>query len=373
MEPRSVRRLVWRWLRAWRGALAVAVLLAAAAVLLARQTTAFGRPEALVGLVTVSMLLLLLGYDGWWRESARRRFAEVALLKLMGEPSLAPALGTRALLLTGALTLMMLAAARPKGGLDEALLTGEGIDLVLCLDVSNSMRAQDMGGRPRLAVAKELLTTTLDRRAGDRFALIGFAGSAHTMCPFTIDTDTLGVFLEDLDYGSVAEQGTAIGAALREALSRFDPKAEAGQAILLLTDGEDQGTEPLAAAEACRERGVVVYCVGLGSPDGSRIPMGLDFWGNPIVKRYQGAEVTTRLDETTLRSIVTATGGAYLRADSPRRIEEVLAEIDKMDQRVVRAGKVELRQDVFWWYLIAAVVLLALEPLLLVRSRRARW
>jgi Ca-activated chloride channel family protein len=360
-----------RLLRRYQQTLWLVPLLGLLAVVLQRRTTAFARPEALAGLIMVSALVVLLWYDARWRETARRRFAAVALLQRMGEPPLAPVLLARGLMVTAALVLLVLAAARPKGGLSETTLTSRGIDLCLCLDVSNSMRARDMGGVARLDVAKQFLRSFIERNPGHRIALVAFAGSAHVMCPFTLDSATLETFLDDLDPGSVAEQGTAVGAALRVATERFDPASEGGRAMLLVTDGEDQGSEPLGAAKEAKRRGIVVHTIGLGSSGGSTIPMGTDFWGNPLTKRFQGTDVITHLDEQTLRQIAEATGGRYFYADSQRRLEDVRDALANLDTKLVASQHVETREEEFTWYLLPALLLLAAEPLLRLRRRRA--
>lgn len=369
-ERRNLRDKLLDLAGAYRGLLLLLPLLVAGGWLLAEHTSAFGRPEALVGLVCVSMLLLLLGYEASWRRAGRRRFASGDLLQKMGEPSLTPPLLLRGLLLTAALVLIMLAAARPKGALGETTLTGEGIDLAICLDVSNSMRVRDMAGRSRLDVSKELIGEYIEQRPGDRIALVAFAGSAHVMCPFTLDHNTLQVFLKDLDYHSVAEQGTALGTAIRTAAERFGADGEGGRAILLLTDGEDQDSDPLAAAAEAAGRGIVIQTIGIGTPQGGGIPMELDYYGNPIMKRHRGREVTSTLDEAMLKEIAAAAGGHYFHADSATRLREVLQEIAGLRTKVMQSGKLELREEIFWWYLLPAVLLLAAEPLLLPRRRR---
>lgn len=348
------------------------VVLAGVVVWLVRQTTAFARPEALAGLMLASFVLLLLAYEARWRHRQRSLFGELALLAKAGEPSLTPWLLLRDLLLLAALALCLLAAARPKGGLSETDEASEGLDVMICLDVSNSMRARDMGGASRLDVAKQLLGKFIEDSPGDRIGLVGFAGSAHVMCPFTLDSGTLIAFLEDLDYGSVAKQGTRLGDAIRVAAKRFDPVSTAGRVILLLTDGEDQDSDPPGAARDAADRGIVVYTVGLGNASGAKIPMGADFWGNQVTKKYHGSEVTTRLDETTLKSLAEATGGHYYHAAYSNRLAEVLKDIAGMSRTTVKGRRIEIRQDVFTWYLLPALLLLAVEPFCRRRRRRVR-
>ncbi len=367
---RSVRAALATALRRYRGLLLLGVMLGVLAVQLVQRTTGFARPDALVALLCVAMLVLLLGQDAAWRHGARLRFASRPMLERMGEPSLTPALWLRGALVTAALVLIALAVARPKGAATEQTLAGEGIDLVVALDVSNSMRVRDMGLRSRLEVAKELLAEFIDRSQGDRIGLVAFAGSAHVMCPFTLDHDTLNVFLGDVDYGSVARQGTSLAFAIQVAAERFDPEAEGGKVILLLTDGEDQGSGPVEAAQAAAAAGIVIHTIGIGTPAGGVIPMGTDFWGNEVTKRHDESVVTSRLDEATLASVAQSAGGLAFLADSPTRLDQVLQQIGQMETRVMHSSKLEHRQEIFPLYLLPALLLLSLEPFILLRRRR---
>lgn len=360
------------WWRQNRLVLGLYGLLAVLIVVLRERTSGFANPPALAGLLAVGVLAGLLAADSRRRRAARARFAESALLAQMGEPDLAVPLRLRGALVISAVVLLLLAAARPKGGTAVTTVQGEGYDLFLALDVSNSMRTLDMDGLSRLDVAKQLLAKFAESQGGNRLGLVGFAGSAHVLCPYTLDMNTLAAFIDDLDYGSVAKQGTAIGAALRTALARFDLEQPGGKAILLLSDGEDQGSDPLGAAQAAREAGVVVHTVGLGSARGDVVPMGVDFWGNAYHKTFRGQEVVSKLDEATLRKIAQTTGGRYFRADSPQRLEAILAAVATLPTRATGARRLELREDIFAWYLWPALLLLAVEPLVQLRPRRAR-
>lgn len=355
----------------YRGLLGLLLFIGAVAAALIWRTSAFGVPGALVAVLAVNGVVLLLWLEARRREADRQRLAPAPLLGAMGEPSLRPPLVVRGLALTVAVGLLLLAMARPKGGMGEQVLSGEGVDVFLCLDVSNSMRVRDMAGVSRLDAAKQLLRRFVERSAGDRVGLVGFAGSAHVLCPLTLDHGTLLTFLDDLDYGSVAQQGTAIGDALRTATERFDPEEPGGKVVILLTDGEDHQSDPRGAAAVARDAGVMVYAIGLGTDTGDVIPMGSDPWGNPVYKRYQGAEVTSRLDEGLLRHVAETTGGLYFRADSPSRLYDVLTAIAGMDRKVLTGRKIELREDVYVWYLLPALLLLAWEPLVALRRRRA--
>lgn len=371
MTPRrSVRAALWQAFATYRGLLLLGAFLGVVAVQLVRRTTGFARPDALVALLCVAMLVLLLGQDAAWRHGARLRFATRAMLTRMGEPSLYPPLWLRGAMVTAALVLIALAVARPKGSATEQTLASQGIDLMVALDVSNSMRVRDMGLRSRLEVAKELLAEFIDRSEGDRIGLVAFAGSAHVMCPFTLDHDTLNVFLGDLEYGSVARQGTSLAFAIQVAAERFEPEAEGGKVILILTDGEDQGSDAVEAAQAAAAAGIVIHTIGIGTPSGGVIPMGTDLWGNEVTKRYDGGVVTSRLDQATLQVISQATGGLSFLADSPARLDQILQQIAGMETRVMHTSKLEHRQEIFPFYLLPALLLLGVEPFVLLRRRR---
>lgn len=356
--------------RRWRVVVMVALFWAATAAVLAWRTTAFGQPESLVWLAVASGVLLLLAGEARQALAGRARYADPALLQRIGDPSPVPALLARGLLLFGALVLLLMALARPKGGLGAETVASEGIDLMICLDVSNSMRARDMGSQSRLAAAKAFLARFVQQRAGDRIGLIGFAGSAHVMCPFTVDLATLGTFLDDLDYTSVAQQGTRVGDALRLAVGRFDPTSPRGRAVVLLTDGEDLGSDPLEAAREARRRGVIVHTIGLGTAAGATIPMSSDVFGHSTTKRYRGREVVSRLDEQTLRAVAEITHGAYFHAGTIKRLGEVSDALAGLRTATAEGRRVELREDIATWYLLPALLALAVEPLL--RRRRPR-
>lgn len=342
------------------------LLLAAAAAALWWRTTAFGAPLPGVALLQTGLLTVLLGYEWHQRRAGRARWAADDLLARMGEPRLGAAALLRAVYLGAALILLLGALARPKGGLGQTLVTSTGVDLVVCLDVSNSMRCADMNGQPRLEAAKRLLSSFIESSPNDRIGLVAFAGTAHTVCPLTLDQECLLSILDDLDYHTPAKQGTMLGEAVNAALGAFGPPGKAGQVIVLVTDGEDQGSDCESAASAAAQRSVILHTIGLGSEAGANIPLP----GGP--KEYDGKPVVSRLDERRLRLMSSTTGGRYFRADSPARLAEVLGAIHALTGQATASRQVENQLDVFTWYLLPAFALLLLEPLLALRGRRRR-
>ena len=334
------------------------------------RTVAFARPGALAGLVMASSLALLLWVEGRRRAAARRRFIEPGLQVAMRVPSLAGAAWLRGLMLVSAVTLLVLAAARPKGRMVTASVDSDGADLMICLDVSRSMSTRDMAGEARLAVAKRLLANLVGTSPGDRLGLLVFAGNADVLCPFTLDHDILRGILDGVDRKSVTEPGTALGTALSAALETFVDTGRGGQAIVVLTDGESHESDAIAAAGEARRRGIVVHCVGVGTPQGDTVPAGTDILGRTVGLRWRGTEVVSRLDEETLREIARVTGGRYFRADSPDRLQDVLRAVQSGSSRAVSRRSLELREELYVWYLLPALLLLAAEPLVRWRPRR---
>jgi len=290
----------------------------------------------------------------------------------MAEPTGRAAFVLRGALLSVALVLLTLAAARPKGAPGEMIDAERSADILLALDVSNSMRTRDMNGEARLEAAKRLLKGFVDENDSDRLALLVFAGSADVLCPFTLDHGAVATAIDEADYHSVARQGTRFGTALHVALPCFVEQEGVGRAIILVSDGEDQGSDPMSVAREAQQRGVVVYTVGVGTEQGDTIPMASDFIGNPIVKKFQGKPVISRLDEATLRGIADLTGGRYYRADTPGRLRAILGAIDGLGRRAAAQRLIERRQDVFTWYLLPALLLLGAEPLMRGRPTRRR-
>lgn len=319
--------------------------------------------------------LLLLGL-GFWRWQVRReqlqaRYAEPRLLARMGVPVSRWRWWTKALLVLLGLGLLAVAAARPLGRLDITAVESQGLDLMILLDVSASMLARDVPAGNRLEEAKDLLRQWVQQLTADRVGLMMFAADPVVLCPLTTDYGTWLTFLNDVEAQTDARGGTALAEALLLAASRLPRENRGGQALLLLTDGEDQEGRIAEAGRVLAEKGIPVLALGLGSPAGAKIPLGLDFWGQPLYKEYQGQEITTRLNEPTLRRIAELTGGAYFRATHPRRLELIRGWLSQLEGRVGRRHTVARRREVFPWFVLPALGLLILEMLSPLQLRRA--
>jgi Ca-activated chloride channel family protein len=257
-----------------------------------------------------------------------------------------------------ALLLLVAAAARPQAGSRLETVTTQGVDIVLALDVSPSMMAEDFKPDNRLEVAKRTAERFVDGRASDRLGLVVFAELAATRCPLTLDHEMLRGFLQEVAFASPDQNATAIGMGLATAVNRLRKSDARSRVVVLLTDGENNAgqVDPLAAAEAARALGVKVHTVGVGT-DG-RVPIA-------------GGFMITSIDEELLAEIARLTGGEYFRATDPRALEAVFATIDTLEKTAIESRERVLYTELFPWALVPALAVLACERLLaMTRLRR---
>ncbi|MEO8084292.1 MAG: VWA domain-containing protein [Ardenticatenales bacterium] len=332
----------------------------------------FARPMALWLLALVPAAAALL----WW--TARARAAAVARL---GDPALiarlSPAVDgsarrVRDVLWPVALGCAVIALARPQWGRAVQVVQQQGNQIIVVLDVSTSMLAEDTKPN-RLARAKLEIGRLMEQLDGDDVGLVLFAGASFVQLPLTADYATARGFLDAAKPAVISRPGTEIADALRTALAAFDMRRAGGKAILLITDGEDHAADPLAAANEARDAQVRIFAIGYGSPDGERVPQ-LDADGNAIGWKTDanGQPVISRLDEKTLQALAGATGGTYWRAGAAGgAIDSLLQALAGM-QKGTSEGRLETsRVERFQLFLLAAVALmLAAEALARLGRRR---
>ena len=257
-----------------------------------------------------------------------------------------------------------MAVARPKFGVYFEQVTTRGVDLFVVLDVSRSMLAQDV--RPnRLERAKSDILDLLSRLEGDRVGLIVFAGAPVVQVPLTMDHGFFRIALNDVDTDSAPRGGTLIGDALRKAMESMETRPDRDQAIVLITDGEDQDSFPREAAEQAAERNIHIITVGLGDTgEGARIPQRSESGGLSYVQQ-DGQEVWSKMDETLLRDLATTTSGAYVPArtfsyDLGQIYDDQLAQLA---QGELSSEKRQRFREQFQWFGGLALMLLLTEML----------
>lgn len=312
------------------------------------------------------LLLLLAGVPllGWWY-AVRGRKARGALLHPVAEEMRRAGAGrgervrhVPAVLRGLALACLVTALARPQTGVTGEDVTAEGIDIVLALDVSSSMLAEDLAPN-RLEAAKAVAVDFAAGRRNDRIGLVIFAGKAFTQAPLTLDHSVVASLLSELEVGMI-EDGTAVGMGLATAVKRLQASEAASKVVVLLTDGRNNRGEidPLTAAHAAQALGVRVYTIGAGSRGTARVPV-TDRFG---ARRYVTTQVD--VDEPALRATAEATGGRYYRATDRESLEAIYAEIDELETTEVQVENFTRYGERFHLPLLAGLALLLAEALL---------
>jgi Ca-activated chloride channel family protein len=311
-------------------------------------------PWALLGLLVLPFLL--------WR-GRREVVRRAAVLWVSVERAWAGGLGARALRAVAALpwvtlTLALLAIARPQQGLRQSETETRGVDIVLAIDVSPSMRAEDFRPRNRLFVAKQTARDFIRQRPHDRIGLVAFAATAFTQCPLTLDHSVLGELLEGLDFG-MAEDGTAIGMGLATAVARLKESQTPSKVVVLLTDGQNNrgAIDPLTGAELAHALGIRVHTVLVGR--GGVVPVPVD---DPVLGR-RVEMVRMEVDEGSLREIAARTGGRFYRALESNALADIYSAIDRLERAPIRSVEYREYVDLGPWLLGLAAVLLLLHGL----------
>lgn len=321
----------------------------------------------------IPLLILFFIYAGKQRRKALEKFGNVSLLnKLTRSVSLARRRWKMSLAIV-AVTLMILAIIRPQYSTKFEEVNREGIDLIIAIDTSHSMLAEDIKPN-RIEKAKSEVKGVIDRLQGDRIGLVAFAGESFVLCPLTLDYGAAKLFLDAIDTDIIPHQGTVIGDAIRTTLEAFNTQDRKHKVVILITDGEDHDTDPQGAAELAAEEGVVIYTVGIGSIDGVLIPA-FDKNGNPAgyLKDQNGETVVTKLDEMTLQKIALATDGEYYRATTGEvELDKIYEAISKMEKKEVGTLKFTNFEERFQWFLLPALILLCVEAILSDRARLKR-
>jgi len=309
-------------------------------------------------------LLLLLALPPLWyhlrfrrRRSPALQYPDLFTIKAVADWRPAIWQKIRDWLRLGGLCLLILALGRPQQGLKNDERDMKVTDIFLCLDVSDSMRAEDFAPRNRITVAREAALRFVEKRKDDRIGLTVFAEMAITQCPLTVDHGALAGLLEATDVGVVPQNRTAIGDGIAICVDRLKGTAARSKVIVLLTDGANNaGTvDPVTAAKTASGFGIKIYAIGAGSPEGGYLTVQDQFFGARRVK------VTDTLDEETLTKIATATGGRYFRATNAKALQSIFDEIDRMEKTDIRVKAYTEYLERFEWLLLPGMILIALE------------
>lgn len=253
---------------------------------------------------------------------------------------------------------LLVALARPQTRNDQELVSGEGIDIMLCMDVSGSMLAQDFSPN-RLEAMKQVAANFVDKRPTDRIGLVIFAGESFTSSPITMDRTTLKMHILNAQTGYLAD-GTAIGDGLATSVERLRNSKSASRIVILLTDGENQGglLDPTAAKEIAKSVGIKVYTIGMATEGFADAPMQADD-GHVTLRKQR-----VNINEDLLREIAAETGGLYFRARDNSGLEKIYAEIDRLEKSKVEIITLKRFNEKFFPFAVAAAIFLLLEIIL---------
>jgi Ca-activated chloride channel family protein len=333
----------------------------------------FGLDTALWGLLLVPLLAGAFWYAMLARRRALARFGDTPLMDRLSQTVNRRGRAARAVLVLVAVAALVVALARPQFGTRVDTVRREGQDLVVALDLSASMLAEDIAPN-RLERAKLAVTRMIERLEGDRIGLVAFAGQAFVQSPLTVDYGAARLFLNAMEPDLVPVQGTNLGQALAVSLDSFDEDENREHRILLLfTDGEDHEGEVDANLERAVAAGVRIFTVGFGSGDGVPIP-DLDEQGRRrgFLRDDDGAVVTTRLEEEPLQRLAEATGGRYIRVTpGGAELTALAEELTGMAGREIEAQQVTQFEEQFQLFLGLALILLLVEMLIPERRRVA--
>ncbi|MDR2010968.1 MAG: VWA domain-containing protein [Bacteroidales bacterium] len=315
----------------------------------------FQNPEYLWLLFTPVVVVTLFLLAEYIRNNDLKKIGELKLVKLLIPDASLSRKIWKLVLTCLALSAMSVALARPQFGSKLEEITTQGVEIIVALDVSNSMLAQDIKPN-RLSNAKKFIERIIGKLNNDKLGLIVFAGDAYIQMPITDDVRSARMFLSTINTNMVPVQGTAIGKALDLASKSFTKDEEISKIIILITDGENHEDDAIAIAKTLKQKNISVYTVGMGLPGGAPIPQHL---GKGFIKDKNGNVVMSVLDEKTLIEIANVTDGIYVRAGNTSDASDlILTELDKLSKGEIVKQEYAEYDDKFRYLTFFAFLLL---------------
>ena len=332
----------------------------------------FAHPEYIYLLGILPALVVVYLFSARARRKALQRFGEIHILERLAESASKRKKLLKLAILLFALAFIIVALANPQIGTRMQEVKQEGVDIFVTLDVSLSMKAEDIKPN-RLEKAKLEIRNLIDRLGGDRLGLIVFAGEAYTQFPLTTDYSAANLFLDVVDVDVVPVPGTAIGSAIKRAMESFNFKETTTKVIVIVTDGENTEGDAFEAANEATKQGVLLYTIGMGSPSGTPIPIYNASGQQVDFKRDRdGNIVVTKLDEVSLEKIATVGNGKYFRGTNAQdELNEIYKTINTLQKREFGVKQFTDYEDRFQFFLGAGIVLLLVE--LLISEKKVKW
>jgi Ca-activated chloride channel homolog len=319
------------------------------------------------------MFILSFFYLANWRNSVLKQlgshrvvsnlFAGYSTLKLMA----------KYILWRFGLTFLLLAAANPQFGTSQREVESKGIEIMLALDVSNSMLAEDLAPNySRLKVAKMAIEKLLDKLSGDHVGLVVFAGAAYKHLPITPDYNAAKLFLQNVNTGMISAQGTDLGNAIYTCMTSFNFENGVTKSIIIFSDGEDHEQSAIDAAAAAKENGVIVHTIGMGGELGAPIPNMVNGQKKGNKKDAEGNTVLTKLNEQMLIDVASAGGGSYTRANGLSvGLEGLINQLDAVEKSALHKDKFTSYDDHFQLFLLLGCLLFFIDIFLL--EKKIKW
>jgi Ca-activated chloride channel family protein len=325
----------------------------------------FADPDFFWLLAALPLLVAIFAWSAYRRRRRLERFGDPATVAPL-VPDASPRRHlTKFIFWMAAFALVVIALARPQLGSKLREVTVSGVEMMLAVDVSNSMLAEDFEPN-RLERTKYAIGRLLEGLRQDRVGLVVFAGDAYVQLPITSDYTTAMGFVRQITPTMVSRQGTAIGAAIDLAASGFSSDTEGSRVVILITDGENHEDDALAAARRAAEKGITIYTIGIGTPEGAPIRIGNDF-----IRDEEGEMVVSHLDEAVLQRIALATGGAYIRSNNQSvGLAEIISKIDETQKKEFAAQMFDEYDEQYGPFLWAALACIVLGWIILTRKNR---
>lgn len=333
------------------------------------QLFRFANPEYLYLLLLLPVIVILWVINMLRKKNALRKLGDKELVKrLMPDVSASRPL-VKMIIISFAVLFLIIIIARPQFGSKMEEVKRQGVEVIIALDVSNSMLADDIQPA-RLERAKQAISRLVETLSNDKLGLIVFAGDAYTQIPVTTDYISAKMFLSTISPDIVPKQGTAIGSAIELAMSSFSSAKDKSRALIIITDGENHEDEPVSKAKEAAEKGIVIYTIGIGSTEG--VPISLTSGGKrDFLKDKDGNTVITRLDENILKDIAVAAGGKYVRANNSNiGLDQIFSDIRKLKKQELEGTIYTEYNDQFQIFAAIALLLLLLEFIIMERKNR---
>jgi len=331
----------------------------------------FGSPEYFWGLLCLPLVVAFFLWAWQARQRALRRFADIETVRRLAPGADISRQVVKWTVFLLALLALVLTLVRPRFGVRMEMVERKGVDIMIALDVSRSMLAQDIAPN-RLDRAKHEIGKFIDLLRGDRVGIIVFAGESYVQCPLTLDYGAARMFLDAVTTDWIQLQGTAVAQAIDQTVEAFKTESRKHKVMVVLSDGEDNEGGAVEAAKRAAEKGVRIYAIGIGSESGVPIPMGKGT-GSVVYKKDQGGNlVMTRLNPEVLDRIARETGGSYIQAGLDLALSRVATEIAQMEKKDLGSNRMSIYEERYQYFLAIAIALLLAEFFISERVRRHR-